>query len=979
MLSKIVVLAGILLYLSASAISQTMPVLTRVDVSATVSYDTSDSYYYYTYSISNNASSFGSLQRFKLDISSRPGTIRYDTTGLKFNNNSYLQSNFRGHYDELVGKIVPCGFASLPQGWSGLWGSIPSLSLSLDQNFVSPGANVTGIVIMSRGLPCIRSFLAMPHFDVDALFPSIDDTLSQLTVEDIDSIRHAVNFEGLTIGPTAPDSSFQPLDFLDNLDSTIQACHAVNWIPAEQTLDKYLELFQSISGNIIQCEIELARSRIDTVLNEVNVDSSGNLSHEAYALIRFNTSYLKGMIEPSDQVQSGITISDNGGLTIRVKPLNTYDSGDTLRQMQITVRWPAAFNVTLGEPSGSYGFTKNDSAVTLGPFRYQKFRSSTSLALNWVAGNEYQLFTVPISGLCGAETFELTNALPGGEWFVDINYLDKTDSVFYQPVAQGFAFQNKSSGNGATAYSGERHAAIHGSTFHEVFESGSEIIYRRKNLNSASWDTTTRISGGNGSNNDASIVVAHDGSVHVVWQRQLNANAFALWYNKSTDGGLTWGTPVRPTSADSVVIIQQNQWNIYPLISELGTSQLVIVVCTSSGPKYMVSSNLGSSWTTLASIPNVSNASYVWHPSMAPGSNFLLLSYDTRYWGVFSKKYDGTNWLSEQSAVSGVGTIYDRMSSIAVDGNDIPYIVWAAQRSGQSEYRIIYKYGNYGGTGWSSYYTEFSHQTGISDYYPSVSPQIRGGVLWRADVLYGNTANQVWLNQQTYSSWGGPSMVSSTGQWPVTTLQERGSSLYNDVRLWTDQSGSSPYEIKRASDGGYQLQSIQGPMQETELHRRVTLESVKNGSDVSFEVGPLKILSTSGDTTILPFKKIDRSKPLIATVENVWDYLGTDSVAIPANARSLIVDADIQTTVREDTLGTKGMNVFPTRSFRIEAEGSKGSSTLLSDARGSSGTKVINVSSFSGQKVIIRPVGIATPSTGETPVVGIGDVYVLRR
>jgi hypothetical protein len=36
-----------------------------------------------------------------------------------------------------------------------------------------------------------------------------------------------------------------------------------------------------------------------------------------------------------------------------------------------------------------------------------------------------------VNGSAGVEDFTLTNALSGGKWFDDIDYLDKTDNVFY--------------------------------------------------------------------------------------------------------------------------------------------------------------------------------------------------------------------------------------------------------------------------------------------------------------------------------------------------------------------------------------------------------------------------------------------------------------------------------------------------------------------------------------------------------------------
>jgi hypothetical protein len=43
---------------------------------------------------------------------------------------------------------------------------------------------------------------------------------------------------------------------------------------------------------------------------------------------------------------------------------------------------------------------------------------------------------VNLTGNTGAEVCELTNALPGGEWYVDVNYLDKTGSGFYRSSAK---------------------------------------------------------------------------------------------------------------------------------------------------------------------------------------------------------------------------------------------------------------------------------------------------------------------------------------------------------------------------------------------------------------------------------------------------------------------------------------------------------------------------------------------------------------
>ncbi|MGA9119092.1 MAG: hypothetical protein WB699_06965, partial [Bacteroidota bacterium] len=174
--------------------------------------------------------------------------------------------------------------------------------------------------------------------------------------------------------------------------------------------------------------------------------------------------WIRGGLRREAQIKAGIFLPTNAtSLVVRAKPSINFTSGDSVYSMVATFRWPLQYSgVSFGSITSDYGFTATDTPVTIGSYRYQKFSSSQRSAINWQAGQEYDLFTLPVNSMCGAEFFQLTNALSGGEWFVNVDYTDKTDSVFYQPIAQGFAFQNKSAGSGATAYTGERHAAIHG-------------------------------------------------------------------------------------------------------------------------------------------------------------------------------------------------------------------------------------------------------------------------------------------------------------------------------------------------------------------------------------------------------------------------------------------------------------------------------------------------------------------------------------
>jgi hypothetical protein len=137
------------------------------------------------------------------------------------------------------------------------------------------------------------------------------------------------------------------------------------------------------------------------------------------------------------EVQGGI-VNPSGSsiLSVRAKPAVIFGTLDTLVSATATIRWQSRYSLTLGTVSSpTYGFSKYGTVTTIGPYNYQQFRTTTHVPLNWTANTEYELFTVPVNGCAGVEEFTLTNALSGGQWSVDIDYLDKTDSIFYQPVA----------------------------------------------------------------------------------------------------------------------------------------------------------------------------------------------------------------------------------------------------------------------------------------------------------------------------------------------------------------------------------------------------------------------------------------------------------------------------------------------------------------------------------------------------------------
>jgi hypothetical protein len=209
-------------------------------------------------------------------------------------------------------------------------------------------------------------------------------------------------------------------------------------------------------------------------------------------------------------------------------------------------------------------------------------------------------------------------------------------------------------------------------------------------------------------------------------------------------------------------------------------------------------------------------------------------------------------------------------------------------------------------------------------------------------------------------------------------MQNTTTSTGYPIRVWTDQS-ANPYQVTLQSDGTYNLSKleVQTPLT-ADLHRRIVLESQRTRSTIWFDLAPLKVVTTANDTVVVPFKTLDMTKPFTATIANAWDYLGTDQITLPTNARSLIVETDIISRARQDTLGTPGTNIFTSNSVRFDGVMASQTVPLLSNQAGVSGRKVIDVSQQAGQAITLRMVGTIPATSTEPVTIGVGDVYITR-
>ena len=273
------------------SLSTDYPFLYKVKANCLVSYDGNNQMYYYNYELFNDAINHGNISDFLVDISRQNNSVLYDTIGLRFDSD-YEKNAFFEDYPPRSGRVIAVGFPVLPWPWTATLANRPVAWFGTNTLEPKPGETVDSLVMMSKALPGIRAFEDMPYFNIYEFFPNIEDTTSHMTIEQMDSIREAVNYYGWTIGPSAPPINFIPTVWCDTLTSYTTQSRSLGWIKDDATENKYLGYFTSIKTKYLQQDNVGARTVLLQVFKDVDIDSTANLTSEAYALICYNTKYL---------------------------------------------------------------------------------------------------------------------------------------------------------------------------------------------------------------------------------------------------------------------------------------------------------------------------------------------------------------------------------------------------------------------------------------------------------------------------------------------------------------------------------------------------------------------------------------------------------------------------------------------------------------------------------------------------------------
>ncbi len=315
-----------------------------------------------------------------------------------------------------------------------------------------------------------------------------------------------------------------------------------------------------------------------------------------------------------------------------------------------------------------------------------------------------------------------------------------------------------------------------GDTLHVVWfderDGNREIYYMRSTDSGVNWGTSTRLTNSAGSSENPTITV--EGSVvHVVWHDSRDGNN-EIYYKRSGDGGVSWGTDVRLTNATN-----QSRW---PSISTTGSDVHIAWFDERDGNQeiyYIRSTDGGLSWGTDVRLTNDPNGSG-WSSVVASGSAVHIVWGDDRFGAeIFYKRSTdgGITWGSDTRLTNDPG--FSAYSWVSLSGS-VLHIVWMDTRDGNRE--IYYKRTTDSGISWGSD-QRMTNNSSASEW-PSVSASgMIVHVVWY-DLRDGNS--EIYYKRSTDSgiSWGTDTRLtnnSSASQW--TSVKASGTNVHI---LWYD-------------------------------------------------------------------------------------------------------------------------------------------------------------------------------------------------
>jgi hypothetical protein len=263
--------------------------------------------------------------------------------------------------------------------------------------------------------------------------------------------------------------------------------------------------------------------------------------------------------------------------------------------------------------------------------------------------------------------------------------------------------------------------SVSGSVVHVAWQDkrdgNFEIYYKRSTDAGLSWEADTRLTNAIYDSWHPSVSVSGS-DVHIAWQDRREVND-EIYYIRSTDGGVSWGSDTRLTdnsaisAIPSVTVSGQNVHVVWDDIRD-GNAEIY----------YKRSTDGGVSWGSDIRLTNNSASST--NASVTVSGSIVHVTWqDRRFeWDIFYKRSTdgGVSWEADSRLTNNSADSW--YPSVSVSGS-VVHIVWQDRRDGNDE--IYYKRSTDDGVSWETDIRLTVFVSGAGAWNPSVS--VSGSVI----------------------------------------------------------------------------------------------------------------------------------------------------------------------------------------------------------------------------------------------------------
>jgi hypothetical protein len=254
-------------------------------------------------------------------------SVRKENDSLYFYNYTVLNSDSSIQYINNVdiwGEVGSNSIVVSPEKWEGIvlggdvsWeqrsGLLP-IGFTLEHK-IKPGETKNTFSFRTIGLPkitfaCLRGYNAPGNL-----------------VEFYGGIEDYVNNSVFipTISAYSPPDPFIPSFFIDTLLSYVNRSSEFNWI-INSVSNKYIAFLDSAKKQLEQGKLDSVSYILNMILQEINIDSSDNISPEAHALLKYNIEYLlSNLTSEQEEYNYNIKLLNSSGTLLTGGSLQYYE------------------------------------------------------------------------------------------------------------------------------------------------------------------------------------------------------------------------------------------------------------------------------------------------------------------------------------------------------------------------------------------------------------------------------------------------------------------------------------------------------------------------------------------------------------------------------------------------------------------------------------------------------------------------------